>query len=193
MYPEVEQYLAAVKVAKAKRDAEFKKLSEERAEVRSLYTSYSRRDAASDEIWRKQNAAALLYKTEVREAWKTLRTSQDPMVLYIEKHCYEYPDHADKILEILPADFAAMRKLAHSEGWCEVFERFAAGAIRQRLLTDDRTPARRKLEKHLLHEHGGRSIEVLEPLIQGLITEEIAKARKAWTAEQKSKAAPTTA
>lgn len=187
MDPAVQQYLETVKIAKDARDATLARLNTEAQNTHRM-VSWALREAANDRIWRDRNTAQTVYKQAQTQAWEGLRESDDPMVHYIADHCYEYPDHAEQILAILPADYAAMRRVAYAQGWCEVFDRFAAGAIRKRLLTDDRSAARRALEKHVHHEYGSRAIAALDPLIQAIVDDAVKQARKAWTAEQKVKA-----
>jgi hypothetical protein len=106
--------------------------------------------AARDAYYRSVNVADEARRQAHQQAWALLDTSDDPLVKYIHAHCHGYPDHAVRILEILPADLPAMQEVALKGGWCDVFGGFVAGAVRQKVLVDPRSPQRRKLEKALL-------------------------------------------
>ena len=182
MYPIVEQYIAARKKADDDYDAVSRALRGELDKVRYSRDAHMQTQplylttSSSSPGWlmntfsppprpdpvteaREVYYAGLNKADEVRRqahkaAWELLSTSDDPLVRYVYAHCHSYPDHARQILEILPADFAAMQEVARKGNWCEVFDGFAAGAVRQKLIKDERTPQRRKLEKFLTNDSG---------------------------------------
>lgn len=130
------------------------------------------------------NTADAVRRQAHKDAWDLLDTSDDPLVRYIYAHCHSYPDHAVRILEILPADLPAIQEVARQGGWCEVFDGFAAGAVRQKLLTDGRTPQRRKLEKYLVNELDVYS-DTRRDILDLVDAEVTAAVKRALTAERR--------
>jgi hypothetical protein len=186
MYPIVEQYITAVDTATLEHRIKLQDLRAKRYTARegvpldrwaSVDTSYW------DSIRLVNDARDQAY----REAWELLKTSDDPLVLFIAENCYEYQDHARSILELLPADFAAMQQVARTEGWCGVFDRFAAAAVRKKLITDERTPALRRLEMHIVKEFGAYALPSLLPLIEAHVRSEV---RRDKAAQRKAIAKP---
>lgn len=119
-----------------------------------------------------------------QDAWEMLATSDDPLIKYIHEHCHSYRGHAQRILEILPADLPAMQEVARKGNWCEVFDGFVAGAVRQKLIVDDRSPQRRRLEKYLHDEEIDSDVQTR---IVALVDAEVKMAvKKALTAERRT-------
>lgn len=158
---------------------------------------YQRSSQVSDQVAEDAiRAARAVYYTGVNEAdevrrqaykdaWELLNTSDDPLVKYIYAHCHSYPDHATRILEILPADFPAMQEVARKGNWCEVFDGFAAGAVRQKLIKDERTPQRRKLEKYLIDDTGVY-VDTRRHILELVDAEVAAAVKRALTAERRT-------
>lgn len=203
MYPVVEQYIAAAQAADEtfnaqQRAAQDKQSALQQApEWRGL--TYTEQDAAYSKYYEELTVLNNARADAKAAAWNLLAASDDPLVRFIHQECESYPDHARQILEILPADFPAMRDLARRNGWCDVFDRFAAAAVRAKLIKEDRSAARKKLETFLrgvddIDRHDMR--EILE-LVDATVATEVRRAlvaeRKAVRLAQKEKAVPKAA
>lgn len=188
VYPIVEQYVAAVKQAQHEYSKRYtvnnEELNKKTSQVNFRVLPYGERDRMYSEYYAENDKASDDKYRALEAAWELLGTSDDPMVRFIYEHCDEYEGHARQILEILPADFPAMRDVARRGGWCEVFDKFAAKAVQAKVITEDRSPARRKLEKHL-QEQGMHGLVLQETL--DLVNMDVATAvRRALVAERKA-------
>jgi hypothetical protein len=118
MYPEVEQYLAAVKAAEDK--------YEEAAKQAPRHDYDMSEDDCARCAFLNPIRAARDVATEA--AMGQLAQASDPLVRWIAENCQSYPSAARTVLEALPASMAELNDLAADEGWCGTWEDFVRKA-----------------------------------------------------------------
>lgn len=139
MYPEVEQFIAAVEAAEAEECKSYEaaqaaymgKLRE--AGLEGAWHSADRSqcrlcDFNKGSAKTEKDAAILAgmgaLKASREAAWDALKASGDPLVAWIAANCREYEDEAMEVLRALPASMDALDALARERGWCGVWSDF---------------------------------------------------------------------
>jgi hypothetical protein len=141
MYPEVEQFIAALDAA---REAET-------AAYNAAHAAYEAKKAAAnagDHVWsggacppcdfkkgpagverqKAIDAAWDAFEAAQTAAWVALAESADPLVRWIAENCQGYADEAQEILRLLPAPLEALDEFAYDQGWCGAWDRLRKAA-----------------------------------------------------------------
>lgn len=105
MYPEVEQYIAAVAAAD---------------ETYNKSPGGGKCSEGTCQVCVRNDAQAA--------AWESFRASQDSLVRWIAENCEDYRSDAQLILEVLPASMAELNQIAATNEWCGVWEAFVSEA-----------------------------------------------------------------
>jgi hypothetical protein len=150
MYPEVQQYLDAVKAADAAHhlcavqcDAAYS------AAFRAAREGGWTKPAGAccqDCAWRETPLALAIQKVredsyKTREAarataWDALRASEVPLVRWIAENCGEYAYEANKVLAALPAPLEELDALASEHNWCGAWDAFRRQALAAGVVDD---------------------------------------------------------
>lgn len=101
MYPEVEQFIAALEAAEEKR----------------LVAPAQREHDPETCGW-------CIFEAAERAALAALKASGDPLVAWIATNCRDYVDEATIVLRTLPASRDELDALARENSWCGVWSRF---------------------------------------------------------------------
>lgn len=143
MYPEVEQFIAAVEAAEAEEckayeaaiDAYKEKVRE--ADLEGVWHSVDslqcrlcdfNRGPAKAEKDAAILAAVQALNAAVSAAWDALKASSIPLVAWIAANCRDYEDEATVVLRALPASMDTLDALAREYDWCGVWREFRAQA-----------------------------------------------------------------
>jgi hypothetical protein len=141
MYPEVEQFIAALDAA---REAET-------AAYNAAHAAYeAKKDAANvgGHVWSggpckacdfKSGPAGVEHRDAIEAAWEAflaaqkaawvaLAESADPLVRWIAENCQGYADEAQEILRMLPASLMKLDVVASDRGWCGDWDRLRKAA-----------------------------------------------------------------
>lgn len=118
MHKDYEAYASAVNAA----------LATEQEAVRAAEEAYNiDRDHILDDA-RHRAARATRHLAEM-EARQVLKTSSDPLVAFVAgAPLADYPDHARKILEALPATMEELEAIARQGDWCSEWSKFVDAA-----------------------------------------------------------------
>lgn len=151
MYPEVEQYLAAVKAAREALSSGLKEVgaalsAAATAAGAASHTNDWRTEACPRCAWIRTPFARMLMSHQVdlgaarnrahESAWALLRESKRPLVRWIAENCEEYASEAELVLEMLPASLERLDALAAVQDWCPVWGRFRRAALEAGVLDD---------------------------------------------------------
>ncbi len=144
MYPEVEQYVAALEVAGEAARRQLVALdaaldAAAKSAGAGTHTSGVLNANCPRCTWLRGPLGVLLgnrgdtVRSELSAAqdaaWATLRASEVPLVRWIAENCEEFPDEALEVLRVLPASLMELDVLAREAGWCGIWDRFRARAI----------------------------------------------------------------
>lgn len=150
MYPEVQQYLDAVKAADAAHrlcavQCDAADSAAFRAAREGGWTAPAGACCACC-AWQETPLARAIQK--VREdsykthdaaratAWDALRASEVPLVRWIAEECGEFRYEADKVLAALPAPLEELDALASERNWCDVWDDFRRQALAAGVVAD---------------------------------------------------------
>jgi hypothetical protein len=173
MYPEVEEYAKAVDEAQAEYDAAYvlagSNYNENVSGLRGL-----ERDKMYQDFNTERRALQNIRRAKIDLAWARLGLSGDPLLRWIatQVDASYRPDHADKIVRMLPATLDQMRKVAQENEWCSDFTMFVDRAIAAGVLDDGRTPERRALETWVRDNWNARYIDVVNNLVDAILQAE---------------------
>lgn len=131
MYPEVEQYLAAVEAA----DMAYETA---RAGTPRHIVSATEEDCPACRVIEPAREAR---QASTEAAWQALRGSSDPLVRWIADNCGDYRYAAATILRALPAPMADLDAIAAVEGWCGQWDLFRAVAKKAGVLPAETSAA----------------------------------------------------
>lgn len=126
MYPDVEQYMAAIEAARETFDAAYD----------------AARDSGIRHTWDGSACARCEAEAPFRQAysdardaaWETLKGSTEPLVRWIAENCSNCQSEALAVLQALPASMDELNEIAIEQEWCEVWTDFvrladAAGVL----------------------------------------------------------------
>jgi hypothetical protein len=150
MYPEVQQYLDAVKAADAAHDLIADQCdAADSAAFRAAGASGRPKPAGacrSSCAWSATPLARAIRKVredsyKTREAarataWDALRASEVPLVRWIAEECGEFCYEADEVLAALPAPLEELDALASERNWCDVWDAFRRQALAAGVVAD---------------------------------------------------------
>lgn len=150
MYPEVEQYLDALRAAeKTEQKARAEARAAQEAAHKAAKANGWQRPAGSCCTECAYNETPLgklleghftaIYRTSdtaENAAWDALRASEVPLVRWIAENCREYRWEAGRVLAELPAPIEELDALATAAGWCGVWGRFRRYALAAGVVAD---------------------------------------------------------
>lgn len=150
MYPEVQQYLDAVKAADAAHHlCAVQCYAADSAAFRAAReggwtepAGACRRDCAWPETplaraIRKVRKDSYATRDAARAtAWDALRASEVPLVRWIAEECEEYAWEARQVLAALPASLEELDALASEERWCGAWDGFRRQALAAGVVAD---------------------------------------------------------
>lgn len=144
MLPEVEQYIEIMQRTERETGTARDNLH---AEYRDVSNVYSWSQPTDEQRERRAEFRAKYAELNQRErngyakAREVLLASDDALVRFIAQHAAEeYERQAEVILRALPADLPALNVIARDHDWCNVWTNFVRWAVREGVLTDNRTP-----------------------------------------------------
>lgn len=113
MYPEVEQYLAAVEAAEE-----------------------AYRNSPVNGDCGKGTCRICNRMTSKGSAWASLGESENPLVRWIAENCGAHVSEATEVLRALPAPMSELDALARERRWCDEWDRFKRMAEEAGVLSD---------------------------------------------------------
>jgi hypothetical protein len=148
MIEPVEKYFAA----KADADTEFReRKADARQQLRDLNDSQSTSSAdvrvAERTYYAREEALQRLRGARHALLWAELAVSEDPLIRFIATRGGDRRAQAEIVLRALPADADALRALKTRNRWCSGYTAILNDAIREGLVVDNTSPARRELNE----------------------------------------------